>query len=320
MKLIKLLTMTSVMLFLASCNTAKNGVDLSGVESNPGPENTPDTVVAEEPFQGEGGPNNDNVVNSPEETQIIGSENLTDYTRKELRQICREAFKKCKETNSRKECRRERRACRKEYGVTFWDDIKNIFRKDNEKVQFVLARDGNGEFIQVRVQIDAPADLDDFQFNYPNVASNISIGSEGSKLNIDLSVYASDFGNNIFGHQMQTSQGRSFPKFIDGQRYTSLRGDYLFNGHQFYIDEQTNIFGIFIVSRLVGHGMDWLNDIKYKLGKFGGLIPHINSIPVGLKAKGHIVGRFYTLSPDNEGGNPGILVLFDYKKLSSVLK
>lgn len=252
-------------------------------------------------------------------------------SRRELKRMCRDQYKQCRKENSRKQCRKEKRQCRKDNGVTFLDDIKNIKNKLNvfaqkvaSHVEFTLGNDENkGEYIEVKVMTKLNVDMGDLSYYPANYDSYISFAEGNGTRDILIRVYTSDLEERGIGEELQTSPGRSFPKFIDGVRYESLYGEPLKvakkEGYQVYFDGEKKIFGVFIPSGVVGQGISKLNELKNKT-KWTSWLPNINSVPVNLKLQKERVGRVSLLSNDEHGNNSGIVILFDHAQIKSILR
>lgn len=252
-------------------------------------------------------------------------------SRKELKKMCREQFKQCKKSNSRKYCRKQKKQCRKDNKVTFKDDLKlfqeklfNFAQKVAGTVELSLDTDENkGEYIEVKVHTKLQVDMGDIAYYPNNYDSHVSFQDNGEYKDFVLRVYTSDLENHGVGEELQTSEGRSFPKFIDGVRYESLYGEEIKTKKSFiqlYFDGEKQMFGLFIPSPFIGTSLSKVNEIKNKIPVIGQLLPNINSIPVNVKIQKEKVGRVSLLSADSEGNNSGVVLLFDHAAIKDVLR
>lgn len=252
-------------------------------------------------------------------------------SRKELKRMCREQFKECKKSNSGKVCRKQKKQCRIENGVTFKDDLKvfndklfNFAQKVAGTVEITLDQDqSNQEFIEVRVHTKLNLDVGDIAYYPNNYKSNISFSSNDEYKDVVLKVYTADLERHGVGEELQTSEGRSFPKFIDGVKYETLYGEEIKTKSSFvqlYFDAEKKMFGLYIPTPFVGQSISKLNELKSKIPVVGKIIPNINSIPVNIKLQKEKVGRISLLSNDEQGTNSGVVVLFDHQAIKDVLR
>ncbi|MGK0367188.1 MAG: hypothetical protein ACI9QD_000322 [Thermoproteota archaeon] len=252
--------------------------------------------------------------------------------RRDLKRMCKAKKKQCrKDGGSRKSCRKVKKQCRKDNKVSFKDDLQNLkqklqglAKKIASKVEVTLSEDDNhGEFIELAIHAKALKSIDDFYY-YPNQFDSYVSIVDGEKAKIiKLKIYTSDLAQQGIGEELQTSRGRVFPKFINGQRYESLYGEEVKvsgkQGYQVYFDGEKKVVGIFIPSQAVGKGISALNDLKNK-SKFLAWMPNINSVPIGIKINKVKVGRVSLLSKDENGENSGVVILFDHAKLKEVVR
>ncbi len=248
-------------------------------------------------------------------------------SRRELKRMCRQEFRLCKESNSRKFCRAEKRQCRKENGVTLKDDLIHVKNKVvaaakqlTDHVEVFLQEDLNGEAVLVRIKLKGVKNLQDIEFSPKDTLSKIKGYYLDSLYLIDILLYTKDFEKGGFGVPLQTTEGRRFPRFLYGQYFNELTGKQLNKGHQFYLDHKHGIFGVFVKSKGVGNAMEKINDLKHLAPKIAPFIPEINSIPINVKVHKEKVGRISILSNDEGGENSGVVVLFDHSLLKDAIR
>ena len=251
-------------------------------------------------------------------------------SRRDLKKMCKQVRKDCRSNGgSRKSCRKKWKKCRKENGVRFVDDLKFGLSKIKAalgKVELKISEDEEGdEFIALQVSSKTFKKVGSIELSHEDLKSNASVSP--SEVNEDegvlsLEVYDSDFENDVAEFEdLSTSEGRAFPKFLNGEKFESLRGIQI-KKSQVYLDDEKGIIGIFIPAEVSGKLVDWLNQLKEKIPIINNL-PNINSIPVTIKIKDkedvrHKIGRFYVLSKDESGENAGVILLFDKVKIKDL--
>jgi hypothetical protein len=264
-------------------------------------------------------------------TTMVMPQHANAQSRRELKKMCRQQFKVCKKSNSRKFCRKQKKQCRIDNGVSFKQNLEyfkgklfNLTQKVVGAVEFTLDSDDfRGEFIEVTIHTKMKLNMGDLAYFPNNFDSYIAFLNNGEMKDFVLRVYTSDLEERGIGEELQTSVGRSYPKFIDGIKYETIYGEEIQgknNSFQLYFDAEKKLFGFFIPSPFVGDGITKLNELKAKIPYIGSAIPNINSIPLNIKIQKEKVGRFSLLSADAEGKNSGLILLFDHAKLKEVLR
>ncbi len=256
-------------------------------------------------------------------------------SRKELKRMCKDEFKVCKKSHKARYCRKERKKCRQENNVSFKDDLK-LFKAKVKKVVAktvgqVVVHFGEdeelGEFLRVSVESKAFKNVQDFTYSPEEVNSFIEIvqGADGEKKEFAIVVYSQDLEDQEVGTYLQTTEGRLYPKFINGVRFESMFGiPFAVGGVEnfhLYLDPGKRVVGAFIPTGVSGTLIQKLNDFKNDdLGKVGKIFPDINSLPINVKVDKIKIGRFSILSNDENGENAGVVILFDIEKLKLVAK
>lgn len=256
-------------------------------------------------------------------------------SRWELKKMCRKDMKTCKKSHSGKYCRDLKKKCRQENDVTFKDDVKLFKAKVSEIVAKVVGQvsvvmgvdEENQEYMRVSFESKALGNVGDFTYSPEMISSFIEVvkGDSSDKKELGLTIYTKDMENLEIGRPLQTSDGRYFPKFIDGVKHESLFGIPFDvagkDNYQLYLDPTANIIGAFLPVVVSGDLISKLNRFKNEeLGKVGEIFPDVNSLPVTVTVDGVKVGRVAILSYDANGTNSGVVVLFDIEKLKSVAK
>ncbi len=254
-------------------------------------------------------------------------------SRRELKQACKSDFDGCKSAGTKaSECRKEKRDCRKENGVTFVDDliyaktqVQVLIRKVLENVTLELGEDPDlGEYIELDVQSGKLNGLSDFDFVPGQLKSSVGIGHVNGKAEVRIRVYTYDMEHSTGASELQTSPGRKFPRFLGGRVFDSLFG-YAFavggtSGYQFYIDPKEKVIGVTIPSGAVGQLLSEVNSLKNQIKYVKDIVPNFNSIPLPVTYNKHKVGRISLLSSDSNGKNSGVVILFDHTALVNALK
>ncbi len=249
-------------------------------------------------------------------------------SRKSLKAMCKKEFKACVASgNSKKSCRKEKRQCRKENGVRFIDDIKNVGKKIGSAVKSVIGKVqvqrveiGEEEIFLIDVESKhfARAPEIEIQPLAPKKSSVGIVADESGQKKLALQVYSSDFHDEHILEQLQTSPGRSFPNFLHGAKFDSLQGKEI-GKVQVYLDSEVKVFGAFVPVKLAGGAINTANNVisafLSKVPVLGDIIPEINSVPIGIKVKGIKVGRLSVLSNDDSGKNGGLVLLVDKEEL-----
>jgi hypothetical protein len=249
-------------------------------------------------------------------------------SRKELKQMCRQEFRECKKDNNNAYCRKIKKECRVENKVTFKDDliyaqeqILKVGKKIADHVQMDLSQDDLGEFITIRFISKKVGDFGDITYIPNGMYSHVVIYNDGKEQKIEFKIYTKDMEQRNIGEELQTSEGRLFPKFINGVKFESLWGQEIgAKNFQVYFDPEKKIVGMFIPSQVAGKLMNWLNQVKNSIKYVKDVIPNINSIPVNIKLEKEKVGRVSILSEDKNQTNAGLVILFDHAKISSILR
>ncbi|MFW5887925.1 MAG: hypothetical protein ACOCUH_03930 [Bacteriovoracia bacterium] len=251
--------------------------------------------------------------------------------RREAKKMCRQEYRECRKEHSRRFCRQERRKCKRENHVSFKDDIRWIGNKLKGIVKTAVGyvdvkygvHEEFGDYLRISIEGGAFKQLDNFFYSPEEINSYLEIvpGMDEKKKELAFIVYLDDLENHDVAEQLQTSEGRSFPKFIDGIRHESVFGRKFFargsQEHHFYLDPAKGLVGMFIPGELGGNVIQFFNDTKNKV-KLGQMIPNINSIPVNIKFKKQKVGRLSLLSDDDQGQRSGYVLLFDIERLKEV--
>ncbi len=255
--------------------------------------------------------------------------------RRDLKKMCKNEYKVCRKGESRKVCRVQLKQCRVDNGVAFKDDLKWFGAKVKDfvkkaagviDVKYGVTEDV-GEYLKVSFKSENFSRVNDFYFQPEGLRSSIEIlpDAEGVK-DLAFRVYLNDLEDNSLAMPLQTTEGRSFPKFIDGIRYESLFGvPFQVAGKenfQFYLDPAKKMVGVFMPAPLSGKMIQFFNDTKNKIKikelELGKMIPDINSIPANIKVRGVKVGRFYFLAKDENGENSGVMLLFGIDELKAI--
>ena len=244
-------------------------------------------------------------------------------TRRDLKKMCKEIKKECRsEGGSRKECRQLWKECRSENGVTFKDDLNLVKRALADSVHISKGEDELGDYYQVQVRTKKLARFSEFSFSPNGIQSKIELVQTKGQQLINFTVYQHDIYQNINLTNLQTSQGRSFPRFYDGRIFDSLLGvSYQMPQGQkvhLYLDPVHSIFGLYIEGHIYGNAFNWVNNLK-KSVKWLSFIPDITHVPFAIKVRKEKAGRIYALAFDEAGENAGVLLLLDEQRLFEIL-
>jgi hypothetical protein len=259
---------------------------------------------------------------------LLNSTQAQAASRRELKQMCKQEFKECKKDNNNSYCKRVKKECRVENKVTFKDDLKHaqeqvlkVGKKIADHVQMDLGQDDIGEFITIRFVSKKIGDFGDITYIPNGMFSHVVIFNDGDEQKIEFKIYTIDMEKRNIGEELQTSQGRLFPKFINGEKFESLWGQEIgAKNFQVYLDPEKKIVGMFIPTQVAGKLINWLNQVKNSIKYVKDVIPNFNSLPVNIKLKQEKVGRVSILSEDQNQNNAGLVILFDHAKISSILR
>ena len=251
-------------------------------------------------------------------------------TRSELKKICRQQQKICKQNHNNKTCRQIKKECRIDNKVALKDDIKyfkekilDLGNQVAKNIQIELSTDHHGEYIILRFITKRLGQINDLTYIPNGMNSHIAIINQVQSQHIEFKVYTKDLEQNQIGEYLQTSQGRTFPKFINGKRYQTLFGErFSFAGidnYQVYLDPKEKIIGLFIPQNLSGGFINWLNKLKNQLGQIGQALPDINSVPLNIKLNKKKVGRVSVLAYDQNQANSGLVILLDHNLIKQEL-
>jgi len=251
-------------------------------------------------------------------------------TRSELKKFCRQQQKICKQNHNNKTCRQIKKECRIDNKVALKDDIKyfkekilDLGNQVAKNIQIELSTDHHGEYIILRFITKRLGQINDLTYIPNGMNSHIAIINQVQSQHIEFKVYTKDLEQNQIGEYLQTSQGRTFPKFINGKRYQTLFGErFSFAGidnYQVYLDPKEKIIGLFIPQNLSGGFINWLNKLKNQLGQIGQALPDINSVPLNIKLNKKKVGRVSVLAYDQNQANSGLVILLDHNLIKQEL-
>jgi hypothetical protein len=250
--------------------------------------------------------------------------------RRDLKKMCKESYKECQKENSKKECYDEKRQCRIDNGVNFGADLKFLFGQAKDiitralgKVDIKRGEDPTyGYYTQISVEAAYLKFAPGFTINHPNFQSYVTLPETTETKYLHFYVYDSDLQLDNYVTQLQTSPGRSFPRFFDGRVFESLTGvEYVTQsgkGYQFYFDSTHDIFGSFLPSKLVGEAIKGVNFVKNYFPYISALVPDVNSVPFNLKYQGVKIGRASLLSQKSFQYSSGVVVLFDHNVIRSL--
>jgi hypothetical protein len=250
-----------------------------------------------------------------------------ELSRKEKKAVCKQVQEQClADGNQKKVCRKEKRACRKELGVRFIDDVVHVYNvvkgkaievseKIAANVKVKRVEIGEEEVFLVNIKAEKLVNVPDTQVQLPPYKSSGGISVIDGQKEVHLQIYSSDFLKEDLFDKVQTSEGRSFPIALGGEVYESLSGKD-FGKMQVYLDQDEQVFGAFVPVKEVGDGIKAINDKKNSIEYVKDIVPDINSIPLPVKLNKHKVGRVYALSHDDSGERGGVLLLVSKSELA----
>ncbi|MBL7663843.1 MAG: hypothetical protein JNM93_01830 [Bacteriovoracaceae bacterium] len=190
-----------------------------------------------------------------------------------------------------------------------------------KKVSYELGNDSIGEYVRVSFKGKLVDKLDVFSEQPGGIDSTIAVTADGDTKTLSLTIYTTDLEKWTPGENLQTSEGRSFPKFLDGESFDYLWGFNIKDGKaQFYLDPGYKVVGIYFNLNTVGNLISKVNAFKNKIPVLKDIIGDINSIPYAIKIKKQKVARIYALANDTNGTNSGFLLLIDHDKLKAAIK
>ncbi len=244
--------------------------------------------------------------------------------RRDLKKMCKETYKECKKERARRECNGEKRDCRIENGVNFGADLKFLFGEAKDILSKVLGKvqikRGEDPFYGFYTQISIEAAFfkfaPGFTVNHPEFQSYVTLPEATSDKYLHFYIYDTDLKLDNYVTQLQTSPGRSFPRFFDGRVFEFLTGVEFVSksgrGYQFYFDSTHEIFGSFLPSKIVGEAIKGVNFVKNYFPYISALVPDVNTVPINLKYEGVKIGRASLLSQKSFQYSSGVVVLFDH--------
>ncbi len=247
--------------------------------------------------------------------------------RRELKKMCRQQFRECKKEHSQKYCGQLKRECRRENELSFADDLELVKNKVLDWVQHCISNvevkygdhEEHGEYLRFVIEGNKISNMNDFYYSPVDYNSYLEVLDRD--FNGEKEIYVVLFYSELEQHELtgplQTTDGRLFPRFINGIKYPYIYGlPFQISGqtYHFYIDMEQNLVGLFVPNEVAGGFITFLNDIKNRT-LLGRMIPNINSIPVTIRKDSEPIGRLSVLSDDYSGENSGYVVLFDIRKL-----
>jgi hypothetical protein len=244
--------------------------------------------------------------------------------RRALKKQCKDEYTQCKKEGSRSECYQEKKACRRENGVSLGDDLKFFFTEAKEilnktlgKVKIARGEDQeNGYYTKITLEAAYLKFMPSLTVQHENFDSYVTIPDDSSNKHLEFYIYDSDLKLDNYVMQLQTTPGRKFPKFFDGRTFDFLTGVQFTakNGkaYQFYFDSVHDVFGTFLPSKIVGEAIKTVNYVKNYLPYVGALLPDVTTIPFNLKYEGVKVGRASLIAQKSFENSSGVVVLFDH--------
>lgn len=242
---------------------------------------------------------------------------------------CKTEFKTCKKSEVQKKvCRKEFRKCKDDNDVQFKDRLRRFKEKLSAAIEIEIKKDAElGEYMHLNVLSKALKKVPTFKQAISGMDSFVAVEQRDETKVFNLTIYNNDLGTHA-GEKLQITEGRQFPKFINGQKYDDLFGKKFKVGNienfQAYYDVDHNVAGAFMPAKVAGSLINVLNTAKdatinwikgyLGLGALPVGIEDINSIPVNLKVEGQKVGRISILSEDKNGKNSGVVILVDLEK------